>query len=660
MCGIAGILNLTENQPVQVDQLQRMLASIRHRGPDGVGIYRDADAGLGNVRLSIIDLSTGDQPIGNEDGTCWIVYNGEVFNYVELRPGLEQRGHVFSTHTDTEVILHLYEEEGPACLQRLNGQFALAIWDARRRSLFLARDRVGIRPLFYAIQGGRLVFGSEVKAILASGLVEAAIDPQALRDVFTYWSAQLPKSIFKGIQELPPGHYMLVEDGRVHIQPYWQLDLQPETPERGTQECLEELESLLIDATRIRLRADVPVAAYLSGGLDSSLTTALIRSYTRNRLDTFSIAFADPDFDESAYQRQMAVYLGTDHHVVYCDYPDISRAFPEVIWHTETPILRTAPVPMYLLSGLVRDHRFKVVMTGEGADEFLAGYDIFKEMKIRRFWTADPESKLRPKLLGRLYPDIRGIGASAAFLTGFFRKNLDQTDSPFYSHLIRWRNTARTWRFLRGGGQTGSPADIDPRFALPAGFESWPALSQAQYLEITSFLSPYLLSSQGDRMAMAHSVEGRYPFLDYRVMEFCNRLPPGLKMPVLVEKWLLKQLGAKYLPDSIWRRRKRPYRAPIHRSFFTPKPADYMGELLSPAAVADAGLFEPAAVEKLFSKAASLAGGKSGMSEVEDMALVGILSAQLVHRQFIRREGVPEALKAAENLRLIDRLQEPG
>ncbi|MEM5775150.1 MAG: asparagine synthase C-terminal domain-containing protein, partial [Anaerolineaceae bacterium] len=232
--------------------------------------------------------------------------------------------------------------------------------------------------------------------------------------------------------------------------------------------------------------------------------------------------------------------------------------------------------------------------------------------------------------------------------------------SPFYSHLIRWRNTARTWRFLREGGQNGSPADIDPRFALPAGFESWPALSQAQYLEITSFLSPYLLSSQGDRMAMAHSVEGRYPFLDYRVMEFCNRLPPGLKMPVLVEKWLLKQLGAKYLPDSIWRRRKRPYRAPIHRSFFTPKPADYMGDLLSPAAVADAGLFEPAAVEKLFSKAASLAGGKSGMSEVEDMALVGILSAQLVHRQFIRREGVPEALKAAENLRLIDRLQEPG
>jgi asparagine synthase (glutamine-hydrolysing) len=656
MCGVAGILNLTENQPVQVDQLQRMLASIRHRGPDGVGIYRDADAGLGNVRLGIIDLSTGDQPIGNEDGTCWIVYNGEVFNYVELRPGLEQRGHIFSTHTDTEVILHLYEEEGPACLQRLNGQFALAIWDARRRSLFLARDRVGIRPLFYAIQGGQLVFGSEVKAILASGLVEAAIDLQALRDVFTYWSAQPPKSIFKGIQELPPGHYMLVEDGRVHIQPYWQLDLQPETPERGTQECLEELESLLIDATRIRLRADVPVAAYLSGGLDSSLTTALIRGYTKNRLDTFSIAFSDPLFDESAFQWQMADHLGTDHHVIYCDYADISRAFPEVIWHTETPILRTAPVPMFLLSQLVREHCFKVVMTGEGADEFLAGYDIFKEMKIRRFWAADPSSKIRPLLLSRLYPDIRGMGASSAFLTGFFQKDLEQTASPFYSHLIRWRNTSRTWRFFR----EGSPANAlnTPQMALPEHFADWPPLSQAQYLEVTTFLSPYLLSSQGDRMAMAHSVEGRYPFLDYRVIEFCNRLPSEMKMPVLMEKWLLKKLGSKYLPDTIWRRGKRPYRAPIHRSFFSPRPPDYVTEMLSPQSVQETGFFEPGAVQKLFSKATAASDGGSGLSEVEDMALVGILSTQLLHAQFVRGMGVAESPNGSPNLKIIDRLEE--
>ncbi len=658
MCGIVGIINLNEAAPIAIEAVARMLETIRHRGPDGTGIYRDAQVGLGSARLSIIDLAGGDQPIGNEDGTLWIVYNGEVFNYVELRPGLEQRGHTFTTHTDTEVILHLYEEEGPACLRHLNGQFALAIWDTRRCSLFLARDRVGVRPLFYTVHDDRLIFGSEIKAILASGTVQPRIDPQALRDVFTYWSALTPRSIFSGIVELPPGHSLLVEDGQITVQPYWQPDFAPEPQARSADEYLEELEALLIDATTIRLRADVPVAAYLSGGLDSSLTTALIRGYTENKLDTFSIAFADPDFDESPFQRQMAEALGTNHNVVYCDYPDISRAFPDVIWHTETPILRTAPVPMFLLSQLVREHQFKVVMTGEGADEFLAGYDIFKEMKIRRFWARQPESQKRPKLLARLYPDIRGMGASAAFLAGFFKKGLEETGSPYYSHMIRWRNTARTWRFMRDlpPEDFSNPAVEPVSLPLPTGFGAWPPLSQAQYLEVTTFLSPYLLSSQGDRMAMAHSVEGRYPFLDYRVIEFCNRLPPEMKMPMLMEKWLLKQLGRKYLPETIVQRVKRPYRAPIHRSFFSPKPPEYVEALLSAEAVEAAGYFEPGAVQKLARKASAARDGGVGFSEVEDMALVGILSTQLVDQLYVRRQGIPAGVKASDNLKLVDHL----
>jgi len=653
MCGIAGIVNLKESPPVEIETLAKMLASIRHRGPDSTGIYRDSHAGLGSVRLMIIDLTGGDQPISNEDGTLWIVYNGEVFNYVELRPELERRGHIFSTQTDTEVILHLFEEEGPACLQRLNGQFALAIWDTVQQNLFLARDRVGIRPLFYTAQDNRLVFGSEVKAIFASGEVKAAIDPGALREVFTYWSVQTPNTIFEGIHELPPGHYLLAEDGQVSLHSYWQLDLMPESDRRAPESYGEELEALLIDAARIRLRADVPVGAYLSGGLDSSLTTALIRGHTGNKLNTFSIAFTDPAFDERSYQQQMAAYLGTEHHMLLCDYPDISQAFPEVIWHTETPILRTAPVPMYLLSGLVRAHNFKVVMTGEGADEFLAGYDIFKEMKIRRFWAVDPDSSLRPKLLGLLYPDIQRMGASAAFLTGFFKKDLLQTDSPYYSHLIRWRNTARACRFLV---EPDGEAKQVPATVLPAGFHAWPALSQAQYLEMTTFLSPYLLSSQGDRMAMAHSVEGRYPFLDYRVIEFCNRLPPAMKMPVLVEKWLLKQLGARYLPENIWRRRKRPYRAPINRSFFLPTPPAYVDELLSSEAIRHSGLFNPAAVAMLYNKARAASQVSYGLSEVEDMALVGILSTQLVHHQFVRGERPVQNATRVDQMKLIDRV----
>lgn len=632
MCGITGVLNLRESQPVGLDTLGQMLSTIHHRGPDGKGIFRDAWVGLGNVRLSIIDIAGGDQPIGNEDSTLWIVFNGEIFNYVELRPELEKRGHHFNTNSDTEVILHAYEEYGPDCLQHFNGQFVIAIWDERRRTLFLARDRVGIRPLFYTVSGDQLVFGSEIKAILAHPDIQAEIDPRALREVFTYWSPISPRSVFKNIFELPPAHYMLVENGEIRLQRYWQMDFSADQPGRSPADYVDELEALLIDATRIRLRADVPVGAYLSGGLDSSLTTAMIRGYNQNRLDTFSISFADPAFDESKFQLQMADHLGTDHHVVTCTYREIGEAFPDVIWHTEVPILRTAPVPMYLLSRLVREHQFKVVMTGEGADEFLAGYDIFKEMKIRRFWARDPDSKIRPKLLSRLYPDIAGFGTSSAFLTGFFKSDLTCTDSPYYSHLVRWKNTSRAQRFISSDFVDGiSPLEPSP-LTLPQDYWAWSPLGQAQFLEVTTFLSPYLLSSQGDRMAMAHSVEGRYPFLDVRVIEFCNRLPSELKMPVLLEKWLLKQLGKKYLPETIRRRVKKPYRAPIHRSFFSPQPLDFVEELLSEAAVKKAGLFEPSAVDRLREKALHGA----NLSEVEDMALVGILSSQLVEALFVQ------------------------
>ena len=628
MCGITGILNLTDPHLTSQETLLSMLAAIQHRGPDGFGIYRDPWIGLGSARLSIIDLSGGDQPISNEDGKLWIVFNGEIFNYVELRPELEKHGHRFSTNSDTEVILHLYEEYGPSCLQKLNGQFALAIWDEQTQSLLLARDRVGVRPLFYTVVGDQLIFGSEIKSILANPAVHPVLDPQVLAEVFTYWSPLPPHTIFKGIVELPPAHYLLVKDGQMRLERFWSLDFSQDPALRSDKEYLEAFEELLIDATRIRLRADVPVGAYLSGGLDSSTTTALIRAYTTNHLDTFSIRFSDVHFDESRYQGLMAGQPGTDHHEVFCDYSDIARVFPEVIWHTETPILRTAPAPMFLLSGLVRERKYKVVLTGEGADEFLGGYDIFKEMKVRRFWARQPDSELRPRLFFKLYPDINRMSASGAFLLGFFRRGLLDTNSPFYSHTVRWTNTARARRFLLDGGEAGTLPESLP---IPAGFSTWPELCQAQYWEIVTFLSPYLLSSQGDRMAMAHSVEGRYPFLDYRVVEFCNRLPTHLKMPGISEKYILKQLGKKYLPAEIWQRVKRPYRAPIQRSFFYPSPPEYVKELLSEPALRQSGFFKPQAVRGLVEKASS----SLELSEVEDMALVGILSTQLVNQLFI-------------------------
>ena len=647
MCGIVGSLNLDEAPPPKEALLRKMLARIRHRGPDEFGIFLDDRIGLGSARLSIIDLGGGQQPITNEDGSLWIVFNGEIFNYLELRPELEARGHRFTTQTDTEVLLHLFEEYGPQCLERLNGQFAFAIWNRREQSLFLARDRLGVRPLFYTQNSNRLLFGSEIKSILADDRVRVEMDPATLEQVFTFWGPLGPRTAFRGIYEVPPGHYLRATPNGIALKSYWNIAFAGTSPSslsgsvgRSEEDYLEEFSSLLIDAVRLRLRADVPVGAYLSGGLDSSLIAALIRRFTDNHLDTFSIAFDDGDFDESVYQQEMAHFLGTDHQVVRATHADIARVFPEVVWHAEMPLMRTAPAPMFMLSKLVRERGYKVVLSGEGADEFLAGYDIFKEAKVRRFCAAQPESKWRPLLFQRLYADIPGLAASGrSAVAAFFSRGLAETGLPHYSHAVRWRNNRRTCRFFSDAIASQLAGDkLFDSVAYPADFSSWDPLEQAQYLEISIFLSHYLLSSQGDRMSMAHSVEGRFPFLDCRLVEFCNRLPVRLKLRGLTEKFLLKKLGVKWLPKNISQRTKRPYRAPIQRSFFNDSSPEYVADLLSPESLRAAGLFKPGPVGQLVRRAQSV----HPMGETDEMALVGILSSQLWHRQFVGdfRSGV--------------------
>jgi asparagine synthase (glutamine-hydrolysing) len=648
------MFNLRSQRRVTEKDLRQMLAMIRHRGPDEFGIYLDGPVGLGNARLSIIDLSTGQQPIASEDRNLWIVFNGEIFNYIELRPELEARGHQFTTSSDTEVLLHAYEEFGPECLERLNGQFAFAIWNQREQTLFLARDRLGVRPLFYTLSQGDLIFGSEIKAILADRRVRAEIDPAVLDQIFTCWSPLAPRTVFRDIVEVPPGHYLLAGKGKVVVKNYWQIDFTPADsgqPPKSLENYEEEFSQLLVDAAKVRLRADVPVGAYLSGGLDSSIIASIIRNFTSNHLDTFSIAFDDVNFDESVFQRRMADYLGTEHQVIRATHADIGRVFPDVIWHTEVPLMRTAPAPMFLLSQLVRDSGFKVVLTGEGADEFLAGYDVFKEAKIRRFWAQEPDSKFRHLLLKRLYPDIANLSRNnSSFLAAFFREDLTAVERPGYSHAIRWRNNRRTCRFFSSEVRQTAAQSFDQLLEqqLPAQFHEWGGLARAQCLEIKIFLSQYLLSSQGDRMAMAHAVEGRYPFLDYRVVAFCNQLPANLKLRGLTEKYLLKRLGRKWLPSEIWQRPKRPYRAPIHRSFFNAGAPDYVREMLSPESLARTGLFNPAAVGQLVNKA-----GQDGvLGETDEMALVGILSTQLVHHQFIDNFKLPPPLSESDPVKV--------
>ncbi len=638
MCGIAGILNTFSGLPPARSEISAMIGMLRHRGPDGFGYYTDDALGMAHARLSIIDLEGGGQPIHNEDKTVWVVFNGEIFNFVELRRALEADGHRFYTQSDTEVIVHLYEQYGEEFVQHLNGQFGIALWDKTRRRLVLARDRTGIRPIFYTNWRGRLLFASEVKALFALADVPRRLNERVLGEIFTYWSPLEPATAFEGIEALPPGHLMVVEDGRARIRRYWDWSFPESAPvERSAAAYAEELRELLVDAVRLQLRADVPVGAYLSGGLDSSIVTTIIKNFTDTPLRTFSVTFEDAEFDESRHQEELVRYLGTDHTDVRCKAADIGASFPRAIWHAETPIVRTAPTPLMLLSARVRAEGYKVVLTGEGADEVFGGYDIFKEAKIRRFCAREPDSKIRPRIYERLYPYLKhSPGSAQAFTQKFFGAGLEHRDKPYFAHIPRWNTTRRIWRFF-GPRLFAALNGFDPyaaiERALPPGIERWVPMGRDQYIEAHTLMTGYLLCSQGDRVAMANSVEGRFPFLDHRLIEFANHLPPPYKLMGLTEKYLLKRTMKGLLPESIRTRVKQPYRAPDSQSFFHKGvPLDYVAELLSEARLRDAGYFESKAVAKLVEKCRT--GRVIGFGD--NMAFVGILSTMLVDDLFIR------------------------
>jgi asparagine synthase (glutamine-hydrolysing) len=638
MCGIAGYFNLGERKPPDRDLIGRMVNIIRHRGPDEFGAFLDDRCVLGQARLSIIDLESGSQPLANEDESVWITFNGEIFNYIELRRELEDLGHAFRTRSDTEVIVHSYEQWGKECLHRFNGQFAFAIYDKRKDSLFVARDRLGIRPVFYTEHNNRFYFASEIKAVFCDTSVPRTLDMKGLDEIFTWWTTAPPRTAFENIRELEAGTWLEIESGRISKKRYWSMEF-PETfdSQRPLISWAEELHDLLVDAVRLRLRADVPVGAYLSGGLDSSVTTALIRNFTDTRVETFSIAFHDKAYDESEYQNQMADFLGTNHHQIQCSYKDIAENFPEVIWHTERPILRTAPTPLFMLSGLVRKNDFKVVLTGEGSDEVLAGYDIFKETLIRKFWAKNPESGWRPLLLQRLYPTLPLSAARARFyLETFYKKGLSDIDKFHFSHIPRINTTTKIKDYFTDDARariSGHDSMSAYEKFIPDQFYSWHHLSRAQYLEALTLLSGYLLSSQGDRVSAAHSVEGRYPFLDHRVVEFGTRIPPWHKILGLKEKLVLKVAVRKELPAEITGRVKQPYMAPDSNSFFQVDSPAYLDEILSEKSLLSAGVFNPAFVDSLKAKCARL--HHAHLSFKDNMSFIGILSTQLLVAQYI-------------------------
>jgi asparagine synthase (glutamine-hydrolysing) len=647
MCGIAGIVALADNAaPPGRDALLRMAHALEHRGPDELGLYVDDHAGLLHTRLAIIDLATGQQPLSNQASTLWVTFNGEIFNHLELRATLSELGHRFRTHSDTEVVVHAYEQWGDAAFSRFNGQWALALWDNRKRELVLSRDRLGVRPLYLCLHAGSLYFASEVKALFAAERgIRRAFDPLGLEQTFTFWSVLPPQSVFVGVEELQPASVRTYSAGRVRDHIYWSPEYPQQTlPDTGYPGTLEaatrDVLATLERAVSLRmLRADVPVGSYLSGGLDSSLVAALGRRFAERAFATFSLRFADAEYDETPYQRTMVEHIDSQHRELVVSREDIARVFPEVVRHAERPLLRSAPAPLYLLSKLVREAGIKVVLTGEGADEIFAGYDLFREGKVRRFWAKQPASRLRPLLLHKLYPYLaRSPVSQQAMARQFFGQRLHAHAEPGFAHHTRWDTTSALKRMLEPELRAAAAGHdvVRELFAtLPREFTRWSPLAQDQHLEIRTLLSGYLLSSQGDRMLMAHSVEGRFPFLDREVVALGSALPCSYKLRGLDEKHVLKCAARGLVPDAIIARSKQPYRAPDALSFLGPG-AEYVADLLTPGALRRVGVFEPQAVSQLWRKCQARA-PQGQFSNTDNMALVSVISTQLLHQELVEQ-----------------------
>ncbi len=635
MCGFAGIAR-GGSRGVSADTLRRMAAAIAHRGPDGFGLSLGSRVGIAHVRLSIVDVAGGAQPMATEDGRLVVAFNGEIFNYVELTAELSRKGHRFRTRSDTEVLLHAYVEWGDRMVERLNGDFAFALHDRRAERLLLARDRFGVRPLFYAVANGDLVFGSEVKALFASGEVDAIPDLAGLDEVFTFWAARAPRTPFEGVRSIEPGSFAVWSDGRLTTQRYYAFDFPALASEPA--DSVEMLDRALRDSTTIRMRADVPVGGYLSGGLDSTITCALAAPLSPHDFRTFSVTFSDPSLDESWAQRIVASRLGSVHRVRHIDGMAIARVFPDVVRHVETPLVRTAPAPLYLLAQLTRESGIKTVLTGEGSDEVFLGYDLFKETKVRLFCLRQPQSRVRPALFDRLYPYL-GDRRGGEFWRRFFL-NAGSPDDPLFSHLTRFAVTSRIKEFYSAATRAElARVDVlaELRDSLPAAFQRWDPINRAAYLELTTLLSSYLLSSQGDRVAMAHGVEGRFPFLDHRLFELAAALPVGSKLRGLKEKEILKRWARSVVPAEVATRHKQPYRAPDVPAFFGERKPEYVGDLLAPDAIRRVGLFDPAAVAGLVRRCNN--GRATGFAESQ--ALLAVLSTQLWHEMFFRNPVSP-------------------
>lgn len=609
MCGIAGILDFKTDNGLHKSTLCSMISSLTHRGPDGWGTYVTKGLALGHTRLSILDLEGGHQPIMTDRSA--MVYNGEVYNYLELRADLQKKGITFLTTSDTEVVVKAYEEYGEKAFSLFNGQFAIAIWDRINKELVLARDRYGVRPLYVLQKDNTWYFSSEMKAFDVLPGYCRSYEIENLFDHALLWNTLGDATVYKDIRSLPAGTFEVYRAGcSPRSCRYYEIGetFTGSFSHKNFGSAKEEFESVLESAVELRLRSDVPVGAYLSGGIDSSVIAHLVGRHKQERLQTFSIAFEDSDYDESAYQKEMAARLNVSHNEIMINYGSISDNFLDAVYHTEQPMFRTAPVPLYLLSKEVMDKRVKVVLTGEGADEILFGYDSFKEVKLLQTWRREPNKDKIDLILRDLYPHLKNYSdpKHIGMMRMFYEDFLGDFDNELVSLNIRTNNNMAIERFFKKDYGISFNKDrlIEKvKNVLPGNYSAWSLLQKNQFIEMRTLLSGYLLSSQGDRMSLAHGIEGRYPFLDHRLIELLFSYPDEFKLNGSIQKFLLKECYQDAIPKSIIERPKRPYMAPDFKSFFeNGKLKERAGYFLSEAVIKEYGIFEERAVRRFLDK----------------------------------------------------------
>jgi asparagine synthase (glutamine-hydrolysing) len=589
MCGLAGMYNFRSFAPADRAAVERMTRLLIHRGPDDEGFYFAYAVGLGHRRLSILDLSArGHQPMCTADGRFVIVYNGEVYNYLELRKELEAKGHFFQTETDTEVILALYQHKGTECLQYLNGMFAFAIWDVHERILLLARDRVGIKPLYYAETTDGIVFASEIKAILASQRVYPRVATANINTFLSFGYVPGADTLFQNVKKVLPGQWLQISSKGIQAGSYWDLEYAPNY-QRNAQQTAEELRALLLDAMRIHLRSDVPVGVFLSGGLDSSATVALLTEAGIHNLKTFSVAYQTGGRDDEPYARLVADRFNTDHHTLYVDPTEFVDCIPRFIWYMDEPVADAPAIAFYLIAKLLREH-VTVALSGEGADELFGGYAVYRYMRWIETYRDVPEH-----VRDFVKPTLHLIG------TQKIRKYLQLAEHPLESRYRGVSNYDPSYqeslytdelREALGAHPTVNP--LAEHYSKTYGHD---VLTRMLYVDLKSWLVDDLLI-KADRMTMANSVELRVPFLDYRVIEYAATIPSSMKLRGGVVKWILKQAMRDRLPKEILRRKKMGFPTPV-ALMFQQDLSGYLRDLLLSSRCLGRRYFKPNAVEKL-------------------------------------------------------------